>query len=395
MKKVRKSITALMLAIVMVFTVIPAMASAKTVQEQSVFVNGVKVKYAQPPITINGTTMVSARETIESLGLSFTWDKANKRIIGSNGEMTVVMMLGQYTGVVNGASVFLGSPAVERGGRIMVPLRFLVDSMGAVMEAKNGRISIKDNSKTKSKYYTGLPLQITNTYVKNLSQSKVTVHFVNYFYADGQLFPERNDVTIAKGKKGVFTSSALNTGDQSAEDEELIFFGRVIEYVSIDGKEIPNKSFGFVEDAYYDDKFKQSISDMYKRMLKEAEQEQKAMLKQELVKNNYVPLKFSRSQISYNSIGYPEADISFRNVTEKTIVSFELTFDCYDAYGDKVNHLFGNSNRFKAMASQTDMKSGASHTFTWSLDNYYRTAKISNIKVNKVAFSDGTVWKRK
>ncbi|RXZ79868.1 hypothetical protein EBB07_20990 [Paenibacillaceae bacterium] len=393
MKKVRKSITALMLAIAVVFTVIPAVASAKTVQEQSVFVNGVKVKYAQAPLTINGTTMVSARETIEAFGLGFTWDKANKRVIGSNGEMTVTLVLGQYTGVVNGVSVFLGSPAVERGGRIMVPLRFLVDSMGASMETKNGRISIKDNSKSKSKYNTGLPLQITNTYVKNLSKSTVVVHYVNYFFNDGELVSERYSMSVAKGKKGVFDSAALATGDYATDYYgEPVFFGRTVEFVEINGEEIESNSFGFAEDSYYADSFTDSMLEMYKRQLAELKKE----LKAELVKNKNIPLKVNDWSIGRDDYGSSEVTLYLKNLTEKTVVGFDVSFSCFDAKGNKVNYPFTSSNRFTGLTkSQFKMESGDYYWFKWSLSMFPNTTKISNITIDRVVYSDGTVWKRK
>ncbi|MFF2484329.1 copper amine oxidase N-terminal domain-containing protein [Paenibacillus sp. NPDC058071] len=387
----KKSFIAIMVVFILAWSM-PVMAAAAKAEETSVYVNGTKVKYAQAPLTEKGTTIVSARETIESLGLTFTWDSSNKRIIGSNGEMTLSIVLGAPTATVNGVSVFLGTPAVERNGRMMVPLRFLLDGLGASMETKGSQIKIKTAPKEKSRYYTGLPLEITNTTVKNLGTDTVKVNYVEYIYLDDKMYTVDYSISLGARKKGVFEHSSATPGDDVVVDnEEHIFFGRAVKSIEVDGKEIASKGFQKAEDAYLDRSFENSLRKYFEKQWAEYQKS----LKQELVKNKNVPFKIRKYSISYDTLGYPDANISLLNLTDKRIVSFELSFSCYDAYGDKVNGLFSNSNRFYGLGNNVSVKSGESFTFTWSLSEFGDTASLKNIQIDKVAFSDGTYWKRK
>ncbi|MFX3632819.1 MAG: copper amine oxidase N-terminal domain-containing protein [Candidatus Pristimantibacillus sp.] len=386
-----KPFIALLLAIMMILTV-PAAAGAAAAKEVTVYVAGKKVKYAQAPITENGTTLVSARETIEALGLTFSWDKGNKRIIGTNGEMTVAIVLGEYTATANGVSVFLGTPAVEKNGRIMVPLRFLLDSVGATMETKANQINVKTASKEKSKYYTGLPLEITNTTVKNLSKESITVNYVEYLYKEDGVYTVDYSLELAAGKKQAFeNSSATLASTVEVDYEEYAFFGRAVKSITVGETETASKSFKKADDIYLNGSFETNLM----KIIEKNNEESRKLMKQELIKNKYVPLRIDSSNITYDALGYPEANIKLTNLTEKRIVSFELSFSCYDAYGDKVNGDFSNSNRFYGRGTDISLESGYSSIFSSSLFSFDSTSKLKNIQIDKVAYSDGTSWKRK
>ncbi|MFS0723049.1 hypothetical protein [Paenibacillus sp. 1P07SE] len=118
-------------------------------------------------------------------------------------------------------------------------------------------------------------------------------------------------------------------------------------------------------------------------------------LKQQLAANNGVPLKVEGTYIDYDMIDQPHANFQFINLTEKRIIAFEFTFDCYDAYGQKVKGTFSGNHRINANVGHTDLSPGQGSTYTTDLMWYERTHTLRNILVNKVAYSDGTVWKRK
>ncbi|MBW7474714.1 hypothetical protein K0T92_08145 [Paenibacillus oenotherae] len=389
------SIKSILLAVVVaLFIPVLAPATADAAKpETSVFVNGAKIKYTQPPITENGTTLVSARETIEGLGLQFSWDKANKRVIGSNGEMTLALTLGAPVGTVNGVSLFLGTPAVERNGRIMVPLRFLLDGLGASMQKKGDTLSITTAAKEKSKFYTGLPLEITNTSVKNLSDQTITVTYeeYKYLYDDKRIYGTTWTIELAPGQKGAFENASAVTGDVLTEEyKKYDYYGRVVKSVTVNDVEQASAGYEYADKMYVGTAFEDSLMAMYDKQIADF----KKKMKQELVKNKNIPLKIVSSSVSFNSLNYPDANIRVENLTEKKIISFELSFSCYDAYNDPVNRSFTKSNRFYGVSNNADLAFGESATFVWDLFSYSSTTKISNIKIDKVAFSDGTVWKR-
>lgn len=387
-----KTIVMLVVLALFVPVFIPSIADAKS--DASVFVNGNKVVYSQAPITENNTTLVSARETMEGLGLSFSWDKANKRVIGTNGEMTLTLTLGSPVGTVNGVSVFLGSPAVERNGRIMIPLRFLLDGLGATMQKKGSQLNIATAPIENSNHYTGLPLEITNTAVKNLSNESISVTYAAfmYLYEDNTIYRKVFTMQLAPGQKSAFEHASASISDRlNVEGKRYEFYGRAVQSITVGEEEIPSLGYDFANRMYMGKEFDKNLRALYEKF----STDMKKKLKEELKKNKNIPLKINSSAVVKNAYNYSDAEITVTNLTEKRIVSFELSFSCYDAYNDPVNRSFTTSNRFYGKANDISVKMAETYTFTWDLFSFSGTSKISNVKIDKVAFSDGTVWKRK
>ncbi|WP_338555158.1 stalk domain-containing protein [Paenibacillus sp. KS-LC4] len=387
----KQRILVILLAMVMLLAVPTGLSAAKA-ESQTVFVNGKKIAYAQAPISENGTTLVSAKETIEALGLSFSWDKGNKRIIASSGEMTISIILDEPVATVNGISMFLGTPAVERNGRTMVPLRLLTDGLGASMAAKGNQISIKTVDPSKSKYYTGLPLQITNSAVKNLSTEKITVNYKEYYYAGGAVQTYDFTASLNARGKAAFNSATVKPGENyDSKGTNYIYFGRAIYSIETGEKETVSKSYNLAKQLYGNGG---TIEKQMRALYKQKEEDYRKKLKEELKKNNNVPFKIVDYSITYDSLGYPEANIELWNLTAKTIVSFELSFSTYDAYGDPVKGGYPYTNRFYGKGTNIKLESGYRNIYTWDLYSYSDTTKLKNIQIDRVAYSDGSVWKR-
>lgn len=97
-----------------------------------VFVKGKKVPFdVEPFITPQGRTMVPLRAIVESLGADVKWDGKLRLVTVVKGDITVVLPVGSLRASVNGVEVTLDVPAVIVGDRTMVPLRFLSESLGA------------------------------------------------------------------------------------------------------------------------------------------------------------------------------------------------------------------------------------------------------------------------
>ncbi|WP_326152802.1 stalk domain-containing protein [Schinkia azotoformans] len=110
----------------------------------SVFINGAKQTYEQPPLIENGTTLVPLRGIFESLNATVTYD-SKTRVIQSQKEATkVTLTLGSKVATVNGKSETLAVPAKAINGRTLVPLRFVSQALGAVVnwDATNKKITI-------------------------------------------------------------------------------------------------------------------------------------------------------------------------------------------------------------------------------------------------------------
>ena len=93
-------------------------------------VDGSEVTLTAPAQIINGRTMVPIRFVAENLGFVVNWDASSKTAsIGNNGE--IKLSVGSASAVVNGKSVALDAPAIIQGGRTLVPLRFVSENLGA------------------------------------------------------------------------------------------------------------------------------------------------------------------------------------------------------------------------------------------------------------------------
>lgn len=112
----------------------------------SVFVNGQPVQFTGTgPQRIDGRIMVPLRGVMEKIGAEVKWEGATRTVSAIRGTSTLQMRLGERTAVVNGNLVTLDVPAQQINGVTMVPLRFMGEALGAEVEWNGAmqRIDIK------------------------------------------------------------------------------------------------------------------------------------------------------------------------------------------------------------------------------------------------------------
>ncbi|TDA63824.1 MAG: tetratricopeptide repeat protein [Clostridia bacterium] len=98
-----------------------------------VFVNGSKPQFGdvQPQIA-DGRTLIPFRALAESLGAQVSWDGATRQVIVVKADITMRLTADSTVATINGTPVNLDVPAtITGGGRILVPLRFLGEGLGA------------------------------------------------------------------------------------------------------------------------------------------------------------------------------------------------------------------------------------------------------------------------
>lgn len=83
--------------------------------------------YVKPP----GRTMVLLRGVFEHLGARVSWHQKTREATVVLGDHRVTVRCGSRKAVVNGREVDLDVPAEIRRGRTYVPLRFIVENLGA------------------------------------------------------------------------------------------------------------------------------------------------------------------------------------------------------------------------------------------------------------------------
>lgn len=92
--------------------------------------DGRALQFDQPPVMMGGRVMVPLRGIFESLGASVRFEAASQRILANRGSQSVELTLGSNQAMVDGRPVTLDSPAASMGGRTMVPLRFVSEALG-------------------------------------------------------------------------------------------------------------------------------------------------------------------------------------------------------------------------------------------------------------------------
>ncbi len=92
--------------------------------------DGRTLQFDQPPVMMGGRVMVPLRGIFESLGATVRFEAASQRILANRGSQSVELMLGSNQAMVGSQPVTLDSPASTIGGRTMVPLRFVSEALG-------------------------------------------------------------------------------------------------------------------------------------------------------------------------------------------------------------------------------------------------------------------------
>ncbi len=88
----------------------------------------------QWPIIENERTLIPVRGLFEKLGAKVKWDEKTYQATISYGNTTVIIPIGESYTYVNGKQTEIDTPARLVNGRTMVPLRFVMDSLGFDVE---------------------------------------------------------------------------------------------------------------------------------------------------------------------------------------------------------------------------------------------------------------------
>lgn len=86
------------------------------------------------PIIFNNRVLVSFRKIFESLGATVSWDEKNKTVKGSLNNTNITLKVGEDESTINNKKVLLDCSPQIIDGRVLVPLRFICESIGAKVE---------------------------------------------------------------------------------------------------------------------------------------------------------------------------------------------------------------------------------------------------------------------
>jgi len=99
-----------------------------------------------PPIIVGGRTLVPMRVVFETLGALVTWDENTRTVTGHKAGNVIVLTIGNPTATVNGSPVRLDQAPRITAGRTLVPLRFVAETLGALVEWDESKALVKITS---------------------------------------------------------------------------------------------------------------------------------------------------------------------------------------------------------------------------------------------------------
>lgn len=109
------------------------LSAAPMLAAPSVSLDGRPLTFDVPPRAENGRILVPIRAIGEAMGANVTWDQTNNTVIAVRDNTTVIIPLGSTTPTLNGTTINIDAAAQAVDGRILVPLRFVVEAFGGTV----------------------------------------------------------------------------------------------------------------------------------------------------------------------------------------------------------------------------------------------------------------------
>lgn len=121
-------------------TSIPVIITQFTVK-----VDGTIQVYEQPPLLLNGSALCPARDILQSLGATISWDGVKQTVTASKGDTEINLTIGSPVADVNGTPVVLEQPPLLINGRTMIPVRRICETFGARIHWNEGTRAVEIN----------------------------------------------------------------------------------------------------------------------------------------------------------------------------------------------------------------------------------------------------------
>lgn len=98
-----------------------------------VILNGSKLDFDVAPVILEGRTLVPLRGIFNAMGVNVNWDGKNQIVTAQSEDITINLPIGSKAPKVNNVIVPLDVPATIIDGRTLVPVRFISESLGAIV----------------------------------------------------------------------------------------------------------------------------------------------------------------------------------------------------------------------------------------------------------------------
>ncbi|WNC15327.1 N-acetylmuramoyl-L-alanine amidase family protein [Brevibacillus brevis] len=157
----------LLLLSLLVLLFIPGWAAAaSSAREESVnlMIGGQAVSPEVPPVIKSGRTLVPVRVIAEGLGANVDWNEAARTATISRGNQQLTLTLDSKKAVLNGKQVTLDTPPVISKQRMLLPLRFVGESLGVTVGWDNSTRTVIANETPQIELNGKKPAQTINAY---------------------------------------------------------------------------------------------------------------------------------------------------------------------------------------------------------------------------------------
>lgn len=146
----------------MAMLLIPGWASAAgSSAEQAVqlMIGGQAVQPDVPPMIEKGRTLVPVRVIAEGLGAQVEWNQETRTAVITRGQQTLQLTVGSRDALVNGKRVQLDTAPVMRNQRMLLPLRFVGESLGVTVGWDDKTRTVIANETPEIRYNGKKPVQ--------------------------------------------------------------------------------------------------------------------------------------------------------------------------------------------------------------------------------------------
>ncbi|CAM5780518.1 MULTISPECIES: N-acetylmuramoyl-L-alanine amidase [Brevibacillus] len=148
------------LFVLLFLLIIPGWASAagsSAAPSVHLMIGGQAVQPDVPPIIEKGRTLVPVRVIAEGLGAKVDWNQATRTAVITRGPQTLQLTVGSKNALVNGKKVQLDTPPVMRNQRMLLPLRFVGESLGVTVGWDNASRTVIANETPEMRYNGNKP----------------------------------------------------------------------------------------------------------------------------------------------------------------------------------------------------------------------------------------------
>jgi hypothetical protein len=100
----------------------------------AIIVNGKTIDFPDAkPFSLDGRTLVPVRFVAEALGAEVSWKGKQQLVTLTKGSDVIKLTVGENKSLVNGVEKIFDSKAISKDGRTYVPLRFISESLGSII----------------------------------------------------------------------------------------------------------------------------------------------------------------------------------------------------------------------------------------------------------------------